>query len=329
MGHGAVGATSNPPIVLGVLKKELHLWRDRIDQLVKDYPTWSAVEVSGKLFEELTLKGAEQLRPVFEREGGKKGRLSIQTDPERYRDSEALVSQALHFHELAPNMQVKIPVTKAGIRAIEEATRLGVNINATVSFSVPQAIAVAEAVARGLQRREEQGLETEGMTPVCTIMVGRLDDWLHVLTQRDGIIANPSYLDWAGVACMKRAYVIYQERGYRTRLLAAAYRHHLHWSELIGGDLILTIPYAWQKRFNASSVVVRERIHEPVAEEIVNELCDRFYDFRRAYNVDGLTVDDFDTFGPTVRTLRSFIAAKYEMIEFVRGTMLPDPDVKA
>jgi transaldolase len=75
--------------------------------------------------------------------------------------------------------------------------------------------------------------------------------------------------------------------------------------------------------------VVRERIHEPVAEEIVNELCDRFYDFRRAYNVDGLTVDDFDTFGPTVRTLRSFIAAKYEMIEFVRGTMLPDPDVKA
>jgi transaldolase len=128
---------------------------------------------------------------------------------------------------------------------------------------------------------------------------------------------------------MKKAYALYRERGYRTRLLAAAYRHQLHWSELIGGDVILTIPYAWQRKFNASSVEVRERMHKPVAREIIEELCERFLDFRRAYEVDGLTPDEFDTFGPTVRTLRSFISAKYEMIEFVRDIMLPDPDVKA
>jgi transaldolase len=69
-------------------------------------------------------------------------------------------------------------------------------------------------------------------------------------------------------------------------------------------------------------------MHEPVADEIVSELCERFPDFRRAYGLDGLAVEDFDTFGPTVRTLRSFISAKYEMIEFVRDIMLPDPDVK-
>jgi len=327
--HGAVGATSNPPIVLGVLQKEFHLWRDRIDLLIENHPDWSPPEVAWKLFEELAVKGAEQLRPVFEQEGGRKGRLSIQTDPDYYRDSEALVSQAVHFHGLAPNMQVKIPVTKAGVRAIEEATHQGVNVNATVSFSVPQAIAVAEAVARGLCRREEQGLDTADMTPVCTIMVGRLDDWMHVLAERDGIIAHPGTLDWAGVACIKKAYAIYRERGYRTRLLAAAYRHHLHWSELVGGDLILTIPYLWQRRFNASVLEVRERIHEPVADDIVTELCERFPDFRRAYEVEGLSVEDFDTFGPTVRTLRSFIAAKYQMIEFVRDIMLPNPDVKS
>lgn len=327
--HGAVGATSNPPIVLGVLQKELHLWRDRIDRLIADHPDWSPTAVAWKLFEELAVKGAEQLRPVFEREGRRKGRLSIQTDPDHYRDSEALVSQAMHFHGLAPNMQVKIPVTKAGVQAIEEATRQGVNVNATVSFSVPQAIAVAEAVERGLRRREEQGIDTTEMTPVCTIMVGRLDDWMHVLAERDGIVAHPGALDWAGVACAKKAYAIYQERGYRTRLLAAAFRHHLHWSELIGGDLILTITHAWQRRFNASGIEVRERILEPVAEEIISELCERFPDFRRAYQVEGLTVEDFDTFGPTVRTLRSFIAAKYQMIEFVRDIMLPDPDVSS
>lgn len=325
--HGAVGATSNPPIVLGVLQKELHLWRERIDQLIRDHPDWSPPAVSWKLFEELAVKGAEQLRPVFEREGGRKGRLSIQTDPDHYRDSEALVSQAVHFHGLAPNMQVKIPVTKAGVRAIEEATFRGVNVNATVSFSVPQAIAVADAVARGLRRREEAGHDTANMSPVCTIMVGRLDDWMHVLAERDGIVAHPGALDWAGVACIKKAYAIYRERGYRTRLLAAAFRHHLHWSELIGGDLILTITYAWQRRFNASAVEVRERMQEPVASEIVSELRDRFPDFRRAYEIDGLSIEDFDSFGPTVRTLRSFIAAKYQMIGFVRDLMLPDPDV--
>ena len=74
---------------------------------------------------------------------------------------------------------------------------------------------------------------------------------------------------------------------------------------------------------------MRERIHEPVADEIITELSRRFPDFRRAYQVEGLTVEDFDSFGPTVRTLRSFIAAKYQMIEFVRNIMLPDPDVES
>ncbi len=67
--------------------------------------------------------------------------------------------------------------TKAGIKAVEEATYRGVNINATVCFTVPQALAVGEAVERGLSRREKEGYDTSKMTPVCTIMVGRLDDW--------------------------------------------------------------------------------------------------------------------------------------------------------
>jgi transaldolase len=75
---------------------------------------------------------------VFEREGGLKGRLSIQTNPQFYRDAKPL-SPGVHFNQLAPNMQVKIPVTQAGVQAIEEATYQGVNINATVCFCVPQA----------------------------------------------------------------------------------------------------------------------------------------------------------------------------------------------
>jgi len=81
---------------------------------------------------------------------GVKGRLSMQTNPAYYRNPAALVEHACHFNGLAPNVQVKIPVTAAGFVAFEEVIYRGATINATVRFTVPQAITVAEAVERGL-----------------------------------------------------------------------------------------------------------------------------------------------------------------------------------
>jgi transaldolase len=326
--RGAVGATSNPQIVFGVLKKEMHLWRERIHQIIRENPTWQEDRIAWKVIEEVAVKGAELLLPVFEREDCKKGRLSLQTNPAFYRDADAIVQQAIHFDTLAPNIQVKAPVTQAGVAAIEEATYHGVNINATVCFSVPQALAVAEAVECGLKRREAEGKDVSKMSPVCTIMVGRLDDWIKVLEKRDNILLTPGYADWAGIAAMKKAYAIYQERGYRTRLLAAAYRHHMHWSELIGGDIVMTITYDWQKLYNASDITVEERFSNPVPPGVVETLYEKFPDFRRAYDVDGMTPEEFDSFGPTVRTLRTFIGAYHDLIALIRDFMLPNPDVK-
>ena len=326
--RGAVGATTNPTIVGEVLKKEMHLWRERIGKIVSENPTWTEDEITWRLIEEMAMRGAELLLPVFEREGGKKGRISIQTDPRLYRDSARITEQALRFSALAPNMQVKIPVTCAGVQAIEEVTAAGVNINATVCFTVPQALAVAEAVERGLQRREAAGEDVASMTPVCTLMVGRLDDWMEVLVKRDGVVADPGIVHWAGIACMKKAYGIVRERGYRTRLLAAAYRHHLHWSELIGGDVVLTIPYSWQRLFNDSDIEVVPRMDDPVPETIVNELYRRFPDFRRAYDVDGMSPEEFDSYGAASRTLRGFIASYHDLVAVIRDFMLPNPDVK-
>jgi transaldolase len=326
--RGAVGATSNPQIVFSVIKKEMHLWRDRINQIIRENPTWQEDRIAWKVIEEVAVKGAELLLPVFERENGLKGRLSLQTNPAYYRDADAITQQAIHFDSLAPNIQVKAPVTKAGVIAIEEMTYHGVNINATVCFCVPQALAVAEAVERGLNRRSAEGKDISKMSPVCTIMVGRLDDWIKVLEKRDNILLTPGYSDWAGIAAMKKAYAIYHKRGYRTRLLAAAYRHHMHWSELIGGDIVMTITYDWQKLFNASEIEVKDRFNDPVPPEIVDTLYQKFPDFRRAYDEDGMSVEEFDSFGPTVRTLRTFISAYHDLIALIRDFMLPNPDVK-
>lgn len=327
--HGAVGATCNPVIAVEVLKKEMHLWKDCILALIREeMPTATEDQIAWKVVEEISAKGAELLKPVFDRHAGRNGRLSIQTDPRFYRNAQAIVDQALHFSQLAPNMIVKIPATAAGIPAVEEATSRGVSINATVSFTLSQCIAVAEAVERGLKRREREGKNIAAMGPVCTIMVGRLDDWLKVLAERDTLTTDPGYLEWAGVAVFKKAYRIFRERGYRIRLLSAAFRNHMHWSEFIGGDVVISPPYKWQLRFNSSGIEVAPRIEKPVDPKIVDELLKKFPDFRRAYAEDGLSVSEFDAFGPTQRTLRQFIAACHDMPAQIRELMIPNPDVK-
>jgi len=326
--NGAVGATTNPTIVHYVLKKEMNLWKDRIYKIIRDNPTWSEVEITWKVVEELAVNGANLLLPVFERENKMKGRISVQTNPALYRNPKGIVEQALHFHRLAPNIQVKIPVTKAGIIAIEEATYQGVNINATVSFTVPQAITVAEAVERGLRRREAEGKPVDDMSPISTTMIGRTDDWMQVVAKRDQIAIDPGYLNWAGIACIKRIYEIFQERGYRSRVLAAAMRHHMHWSELIGGDLAITMPYEWQLYYNASGIEVKERMQNPVDPRMIQTMYERIPDFCRAYEPDGLSIDEFDMYGATARTLSSFITSYHDLMGVIRGFMIPNPDVK-
>jgi transaldolase len=324
--HGAVGATCNPVIVFGVLKKEMTSWKERIRTLMEDSPAATEEQISWQLVREISTKAAALLKPIFDAQRGRNGRLSIQTDPRFYRDSQAILAQAEEFSRLAPNMIVKIPVTRAGIPAIEEATYRGISINATVCFTLPQCIAVAEAVERGLSRRQREGKDLETMGPVCTIMVGRLDDWLKVVAEKENITIDPGYLEWAGVAVFKKTYKIFRERGYRLRLLSAAFRNHMHWSELIGGDVVISPPYAWQVRFNASDIPVQSRIDKPVEPAIVEELSKKFLDFRRASTEGGLAIDEFDNFPPTRRTLRQFITACHDLDGLVRDVMLPNPD---
>jgi transaldolase len=110
------------------------------------------------------------------------------------------------------------------------------------------------------------------------------------------------------------------------RLLSAAFRNHMHWSELIGGDVVISPPHKWQVRFNGSDVKVEPRIDKPVDPAIVQELLEKFPDFRRSYEEDGLSTAEFDTYGPTIRTLRQFLEATHELAVRVRDLMLPNPD---
>ena len=321
---GAVGATCNPVIALAAIRADQARWEARIQEIAAERPEATESEIGWAVVEEVSLEAAALLEPTFAEHGGRNGRLSMQTDPRLRRSASALADQAEYFASLAPNIIVKVPATAVGVEAIEEATYRGVNVNVTVSFTVAQALQTGEAIERGLRRRESENLPVEGIGPVVTIMVGRLDDWLKEVVARDDIDIDPAHLEWAGVAAVKRAYTLFRERGLRARVLAAAYRNQLQWTELVGGDLVLSPPFAWGQKFEASGIEATSRIDIPVDPEIIASL-ERIEDFRRAYQPDGMTPAEFDDFGATRKTLRQFLAADEELDQLVRDVITPAP----
>jgi transaldolase len=324
---GIVGATCNPVIALTAIKADAPHWVSRIKEYAKSHPAATEDEIGWAMVKELSTNAAKLLEGEFEKYNGRNGRLSIQTDPRNFRNAKALAAQAVEFSQLAKNMIVKIPVTTEAISAFEEATYQGVSLNATVSFSVAQTVAVAEAIERGLKRREAEGLDISTMGPVCTIMVGRVDDWVKVSTEKMGAKVDPEILEWSGVAVFRNAHKIYQQRGYRTRLLSAAFRNHMHWSEILGGDSVISPPYSWQVKINEMGIAPNlNSVNEPIEARILDPLLENFPEFRKMYDVDGLAIEDFTNFGGTLRTLRGFLQSVNDLESFVRDVTVPNPD---
>ncbi|NLE97203.1 MAG: transaldolase [Propionibacterium sp.] len=321
---GGVGATCNPVIAYTTINQHKDIWGPRIRRIADDNPTWGESDIGWQAIKDMSVEAAGLLLPAFEKYNGVNGRLSVQTDPRLHRSAEQLVAQAVEFSELAPNIIVKAPATKVGIEAIEEATYRGVCMNVTVSFTVPQALVAGEAIERGLRRREAEGLRVDDMGPVVTIMAGRLDDWLKVVVEREQRFLDPGHLEWAGIAAVKRAYRIFQERGLRSRLLVAAYRNVLQWSEFVGGDLVLSPPFKWAQRVNESGYKPVSRIDAPVADDVMETLL-AIPEFVRAYEPDGMTIDEFDHFGATLRTMRQFLGADADLDALVREVLVPAP----
>ncbi|MEO8361309.1 MAG: transaldolase family protein, partial [Vicinamibacteria bacterium] len=243
--HGATGATSNPVIVSAAVKADLKTWTPVLDAIIRNHETSSEDEIAWLLIEEMGRQAASILEPVHRGTKGLQGFLSMQVSPKYYNNAARMVEHGRSLAAIAPNIAIKVPSTAAGVQAAEELVAVGINVNATVSFTVSQAMAVAEAFERGLDRAAKTSVDMTTLHPYMTLMVGRLDDLLQRVTAKEQIAIDPGYLAWAGIAVFKRAHALFLERGFRSRLLVAAYRHHLHWSQLIGPGILHTIPYPW------------------------------------------------------------------------------------
>jgi transaldolase len=161
------------------------------------------------LFFELALedltRAADLFRPIHEKTNGVDGWVSLEVSPElAYETAKTLAAaKALHARAGRPNLFIKIPGTKEGLPAIEEAIFAGVPINVTLLFSREHYVAAAEAFLRGIERRIDAGLEPE-VGSVASVFVSR---W-------DGAVAGkvPQPLsNTLGIAVAKRTYKAYRD----------------------------------------------------------------------------------------------------------------------
>lgn len=298
--NGAVGMTTNPFLINSTLNSDRAFWEDRLaglDRSLKgDEKVYSLVKC-------VTGYYAEQIKPIYDLGMPGKGYVCAQTNPNKTGDAKYMIEQAKILSSFAENIVVKMPATNSGIEAYEECAALGMNVAATLSFTVPQVLAVAEAAERGKKRAIANGIKP-GLS-IAVLMVGRLDDYLRDVASDSKANVSESDIIQAGIACIKKAYRIFNEKGYDTYLMPAGCRGANQVIELAGAKMIFSIAPKIVDML-PSDTPCEERIDIPVASDVIDRLM-TLKEFRKAYLEDGMSREEFITFGSTNRTTDQFI----------------------
>jgi len=161
------------------------------------------------LFFELALaditEAADLFRPIWEKTSGVDGWVSLEVSPLLAYDTASTIAAAKDLHRRAgrPNLFIKIPGTKEGLPAIEEAIFAGIPVNVTLLFSREQYLEAAEAYLRGIERRIENGLEPD-VGSVASVFISR---WDTAVMGKVPEMLN----DRLGIAIAKRTYKAYRQ----------------------------------------------------------------------------------------------------------------------
>jgi transaldolase len=308
--RGAIGVTTNPFLSNIAVRANRDLWAAQIDGVfAKNLPAEQKAEA---LMHVAVTRAAEKLLPKFEQSGGQAGFVSAQVNPFRAGDRDVMYPMAKRFSKWAPNISVKLPCTSAGLDVLEDCVAEGICVTSTVSFTVPQVLAIAERHRAGIARARAAGIEPGKCFSV--IMIGRLDDYLREVAHDNKAAVSEEDIQHAGLAVTKRAYSLYKERAYDAVLLVAALRGSYHLTELTGADLLMSIHPTWQGPFVTQEFPREERIEKAVPADVIDRLR-QMPEFVRAYEPDGMSPAEFVSYGVCQRTLCQFAEVGWKLLE--------------
>jgi transaldolase len=258
---GIRGVTSNPSIFKAAITGS-GSYDDDVARFLEERPD----ATTGDLYEALAITdirmAADILGRVYGSSGGTDGFVSLEVSPHLARDTAGTEAEARRLWRAVdrPNLMIKVPATAEGIPAIEALIAAGVNVNATLMFSLDDYEAVANAFIRGLARRDDPS----GVASVASFFVSRVDTKVDAALEAVGTEEALALRGRAAVANSRLAYRRFLElfRGPAFADLAArgaqlqrplwaststknpAYPDVLYVEELVGPDTVNTLPMA-------------------------------------------------------------------------------------
>jgi len=267
--EGLLGVTSNPTIFDKAISGS-----DQYDEQIRAIVAADRSVSVETIIRELMIRdiqmAADVLAPVFTESAGADGYVSIEVTPSKARDTKATIEEVRLLWSLVnrPNLMVKIPATREGLPAIEEAIAGGVNINVTLIFSVERYREVFQTYMRGLERRLDLGLPIDRVASVASVFVSRVDTLVDGMLEEKIRTAGPAgerlktLLGSAAVANAKMVYAAFGElaAGERFSALSArrarvqrplwgstgtknpSYSDLLYVQTLVGPDTVNTVP---------------------------------------------------------------------------------------
>jgi transaldolase len=269
---GVTGATSNPTIFAKAITGS-----DRYDQQLRELVAGGQRD-SQELFFTIALDdvsaAARLLRPVYDRSHGSDGFISFECTPDLADDTGATITQATGLWERLdqPNVMIKVPGTEAGLPAIEELTRRGVNVNITLLFSIERYQQVIDAYLRGLSARADAGQPVDKIASVASFFLSRIDTKVDALLAPDSPLRGQIAIASARVAYQRCQAKFTGREWERLRELGAKPQRPLwastgtknpeysdvrYVSELIGPDLVNTMPDQTLRAFADHGVAAR------------------------------------------------------------------------
>lgn len=309
---GAMGCTLNPSYTYKMYRSDggADALNAEIDELVKK--NLSRDEVAVELQRKVAKPIQEIFLPMWKQSGGVHGYVSIQGDPVHEHDAQTIIDEARDNCALGPNIAAKIPLTRAGLEAIEVLVAEDIPINATEIMSIAQGVELCEAYLRASQK--------SGKKPPLwlSFIAGIYDEYLLTHVQSENIDIELDLVRQAGMAATRKMYEILQERGYPAIIIGGGARQLYHFTEMVGANLVVTINWVGTAdALIAEDADVVSRFFNPVPHTVVDVLKDKLVDFQRGYDANGLTIDEFETFGPVELFRSMFLKSWNAMLTII------------
>jgi transaldolase len=311
---GAISCTTNPTYCMKQHMRETE--EDKInkviDEVIKDIDD---DELAADLIQQKLVKRImDVFLPLYKKNPGKEGLVSIQGNPFLDEDPEHIIKEALEYRKLSENFITKIPVTKAGLEALEALIPEDMPMIATEVMGLSQAIYTCEMYKRVSSQC--------GKHPpfYLTHITGIFDEHLGNVVKRDNIDISPDILWQAGCIVARKQYQIFKERGYPGVILGGGARGLHHFTEIVGSEMHITINWkGTADRLIESDPPVVFRMFNPAPQYVIEELIDKIPDFKKAYYEDGLAVEEYKDFGPVALFRSQFMDGWDYLLKEIRN----------